>query len=67
MRTRRATLMRSKRYGIAHLGSVDLDFPGVKLVKQRDFQQATRREHGPSPVVGCHAMSPDRQNFGFSG
>jgi hypothetical protein len=46
---------------------IDFNFPGVKLVKQRDFQLATRYVNWYlAEYVGCRAMSPDGQNFAFS-
>jgi hypothetical protein len=57
----------AKRVGIDPWDLIEFNFPGVKLVKQRDFEQATRQVNWYlAEYVGCRAMSPDRQNFAFS-
>lgn len=57
----------AKRIGIDPWDLIEFNFPGVKLVKQRDFQQATSQVNWYlAEYVGCRAMSPDRQNFAFS-
>lgn len=57
----------AKRIGIDPWDLIEFNFPGIKLVKQRDFQQATRQVNWYlAEYVGCRAISPDRQNFAFS-
>ncbi|WP_370165517.1 hypothetical protein [Bradyrhizobium diazoefficiens] len=57
----------AKRIGIDPWDLIEFNFPGIRLVKQRDFQQATRQVNWYlAEYVGCRAMSPDRQNFAFS-
>lgn len=57
----------AKRIGIDPWDLIEFNFPGIKLVKQRDFRQATRQVNWYlAEYVGCRAMSPDRQNFAFS-
>ena len=57
----------AKRIGIDPWDLIEFNFPGVKLVKQRNFQQATRQVNWYlAEYVGCRAMSRDRQNFAFS-
>lgn len=57
----------AKRIGIDPWDLIEFNFPGVKLVKQRNFQQATRQVNWYlAEYVGCRATSRDRQNFAFS-
>jgi hypothetical protein len=57
----------ANRIGIDPWDLIEFNFPGVKLVKQRNFQQATRQVNWYlAEYVGCRAMSRDRQNFAFS-
>lgn len=57
----------AKRIGIDPWDLIDFNFPGVKLIKQFDFQKATRQVNWYlAQYVGCQATSPDRQNFAFS-
>lgn len=56
----------AKRIGIDPWDLIEFNFPGIRLVKQRDFQQATRQVNWYlAEYVGCRAMSPDRQNLRF--
>ncbi len=57
----------ARRAGLDPWDLIDFNFPGVKLVKQRDFQLATRYVNWYlAQYVGCRAVSPDGQNFAFS-
>ena len=57
----------ARRIGMDPWDLIDFNFPGVKVVKQRDFQLATRQVNWYlAEYVGCRAMSPDGQNFAFS-
>jgi len=48
----------AKRIGIDPWDLIEFNFPGIKLVKQRDFQQATRQVNWYlAEYVGCRAMS----------
>lgn len=57
----------ARRAGLDPWDLIDFNFPGVKLVKQRDFQLATRHVNWYlAEYVGCQAASPDGQNYAFS-
>jgi hypothetical protein len=57
----------ANRVGIDPWDLIEFNFPGLKLVKQRNYQQATRQVNWYlANYVGCQATSLDRENFAFS-